>query len=480
MLTESMVLALAGGAAALLLASWLAGLIAGFQPPLPVELRLEIQPDWRVLVFTLAAAVGTGVVFGLIPAMRASRPDLVPALKDTGDGDRGSRKGIELRDALVVVQVALSLVLLVTGTLLVRSLGAAQRVDLGYDMDRTAYLGLAMEMNGYDGPRSSVFYESGRIRLEALPEVQAVGLTSRVPLSLNNNGFGVFIDGHQSSGSDRPYIMDGAYVDDGYFDALGVRVVSGRGIEPADRTEARRVAVVSETMAATYWPGENALGREFRTSWQGEPFRIVGIVEDHKVDTPGETAQSYIHLPLSPQSGYANFVVRTTTPAAPLVPALESELRSLDQELVFLDTGPMRELADVRLFPIRAGAWLIGAFGALALALAAVGLYGVIGYSVSRRTREIGIRKAMGAEAAGIVGLVLKQGMLLVAVGGVIGVVLAATGARFLSSVLFVGSTDPASFGLAFGVLAAVGALANWIPARRASRVDPMVALRGE
>jgi cell division protein FtsX len=233
-------------------------------------------------------------------------------------------------------------------------------------------------------------------------------------------------------------------------------------------------------MASRYWPGENALGREFRTSWGGEPYQIVGIVEDHKVDTPGEAPKPYIHLPLPRQSVFANFLVRTTTPAAQLVPALVRELRMLDPDLVFLDTGTLRELGEVRLFPIRAGAWLIGVFGALALLLAAVGLYGVIGYSVSRRVREIGIRKALGAESGRIVGMVLREGMVVVGIGGVVGGAIAAASGRVLSSVLFVGSFDLASFGLAFAALAAVAALANWIPARRASRVDPMVALRAE
>jgi cell division protein FtsX len=225
-------------------------------------------------------------------------------------------------------------------------------------------------------------------------------------------------------------------------------------------------------MAARYWPDEDALGRELRLSWEGEPYQIVGIVEDYKVDTPGESPKPYLHLPLPRQTVFANFLVRTTTPADELVPALERELRTLDPDLVFLDTGTMRELGDVRLFPIRAGAWLIGVFGLLALVLAAVGL--------SRRVREIGVRKALGAETNRVVGLVLRQGMVLVGIGGVVGAVLAGLSARFLSSVLFVGSFDPVSFLGAFAVLAAVAALANWIPAHRASQVDPMVALRGE
>ncbi|MEZ4415593.1 MAG: ABC transporter permease [Gemmatimonadota bacterium] len=479
LLTESMVLAVAGGAVALLLAGWLVQVISRLQPPLPINLGLNIGLDWRVLLFTLVAAVATGVLFGLVPALRASRTDLVPALK-AADARSGGARGIELRDVLVVAQMALSLVLLVGGALLVRSLAVAQRVDFGYDVDRLVHLSLAMEMNGYDAERSGLFLEAGRLRLLDRPDVAAVGLTSRLPLSLNNNGFGVFIDGHQTSGNDEPFRIDGAYVDEGYFTALEVPILAGRGVERADRDEQRRVAVISSTMAERFWPGENAVGREFRTAWGGEPYRIVGVAEDYKVDTPGEGPKPYIHLPLSTRSVFGEFLVRTVNEAGPLVPSLVGELRALDPDLVFLDVGPMRRLADIRLFPIRAGAWLIGAFALLALLLAAVGLYGVIGYSVSRRVREIGIRKALGAGSGGVVGMVLRQGMRLVAVGGLIGAALAVLAARSLSSVLFVGSFDLVSFALALGVLALVAASANWIPARRAAGVDPIVALRQE
>lgn len=479
LLTESMMLALAGGAVALGLAYGLAGLIARFQPPLPIDLGLDVTPDWRVLVFTLAVAGVTGVAFGLLPAWRASRLDLVPALKGTREGD-GPRNRWSLRNALVAGQVAVSIVVLVAGALLARSLAAGARVDFGYDVDRVAYLALAMEMNGYGPEAARALIEEGKRRFDALPQVEAVGLASRVPLSLNNNGFGIFIDGHQTSADSRPYIMDGASVDEGYFEALDLRILSGRGIEETDRDGGERVAVVTRTMAERYWPGEDAVGREFRTSWEGSPYRIVGVVEDHKVDTPGESPKPYLHIPLSRNAMYANFLVRTRTPAARAVRELEAELRSLDPDLVFLDTGTARELADVRLFPIKAGAWLIGIFGALALVIASVGLYGVVNYSVSRRSREIGIRKALGAESGTVVGMVLREGMAVVAVGALIGVTLAAASARLLSSVLFVGTFDLISFGLALGVLTAVAALANWVPAHRASRVDPMAVLKQE
>ena len=480
MLTEALLLALAGGAVAILLAFWLAGFISGFQPPLPIDLGLDISPDWRVMVFTLGVAGLTGILFGTAPAFRASRPDLVPALKDLGDGRTGPGRKVELRDLLVVAQVAVSVVLVVSGSLLVRSLGAADRVEYPYDVSRTAYLALAMEMNGYGPEEAGAFFTSGKVRLEAVPGVQAVGMASRIPLSLNNNGFGVFIEGHQSSRTDRPYGLNGARVDQGYFDALDLTILEGRGILPEDREEHRRVAVVTETMATRYWPGEPALGRQFRLSWDGEPYRIVGIVEDYRVDTPGEDPKAYLHLPLPTEGIYANYVVRASIPAEPLVPTLERELRALDPELVFLDTGSFQELADVRLFPIRAGAWLIGVFGGLALILAAVGLYGVINYSVSRRVRELGIRKALGAQRGSMVALVLGRGMSMVGVGFLAGAGLAVLAARALSSVLYVSPFDAASFGVTLLVLGGTAFLANFLPANRAAGVDPAVALKGE
>lgn len=478
LVTESMVLAMAGGLVALPVSAGLSALIAGVRPPLPIELGLQIGPDWRVLAFTMATAVATGLLIGLLPALRASRPDLVPALKEAGEWVGGRRRRVELRDGLVVMQVAVSLVLVVAGALLVRSLSVAARVDLGYDVDRIAFLAVAGEMNGLEGERAGAFFEHGRQRLQAMPQVEAVALASRVPMSLNNNGFSVFIEGHQAAASDAPYLVDGAYVDEHYVKAVGLELVSGRGIAPADRDERRQVAVITQAMARRFWPGREPLGRDFRLRFDGEPWRVIGVVADYKVDTPGESPKAYIHLPLRRDDGFANYVVRTRLPAAPLVSTLERELRAISPDLVFMDTGTFRELADVRLFPVLAGAVLIGTFGLLALAVAAVGLYGVIGYSVSRRVREIGIRKALGAESAEVVGMVMKEGMVLVLIGGAVGAGLAALASRALSSALFVGPFDVLAFGMAFSVLLAVAAFANAVPAWRASRVDAMIALR--
>jgi predicted permease len=478
LMTESMVLAIAGGLVAVPVAAGLAKVVEGVRPPLPIELGLQISPDWRVLAFTMVTALVTGLLIGLIPALRASRPDLVPSLKDAGEWVGGKRRRVELRDGLVVMQVAVSLVLVVAGALLVRSVSVAARVNLGYEVDRIAFVAVAGEMNGLEGAQAASFFEQGRQRLQAMAQVEAVGMASRVPMSLNNNGFSVFIEGHQASAADQPYTMDGTYVDEQYFQAMGVSLVSGRLIDGADRAEGRRVAVVSETMARRFWPDREALGRDFRLRFDGEPYRVIGVVADYKVDTPGESPKSYLHLPMGTDNSFANFIVRTRLPARSLVGGIERELRALRPDLVFMDTGTLRDLADIRLFPVLAGAWLIGTFGLLALAVAAIGLYGVIGYSVSRRVREIGIRKALGAESGTVVGMVMKEGMVLVLIGGAVGAGLAALAGQALSNALFVGPFDVPSFSMAFLVLASVAALANAIPAWRASRVDAMVALR--
>jgi ABC-type antimicrobial peptide transport system permease subunit len=234
-------------------------------------------------------------------------------------------------------------------------------------------------------------------------------------------------------------------------------------------------------MADRYWPNGEAVGRDIRLAWGGEPYQIVGVVADYKVNTPGESPTAYLHLPRRDDlDEMANFVVRTRGDASPQLGALLREFRAIDPELAFLDTGTLRDLANVRLFPVRAGAAIIGTFGILALLVAAIGLYGVIGYSVSRRVKEIGIRKALGAETREVILMVMKQGMTLVAIGGVIGLGLSAVASRALSAVLFVGPFDPVSFLAAFTVLATVAALANGVPAWRASKVDAIVALKSE
>jgi predicted permease len=479
LLTESLLLASMGGAAGFAVAVFATRLMAAIQPPLPIDLGVDFSVDARVLAFTLAASAITGVVFGLAPALRASRPDLVPALKGAGTGDAGRAGRFELRDALVVSQVAISMVLLVGGALMVRSLAAAQRTELGFDADNTSHYTVALDMLGYDDAAAAVFFDTGRARLLEHPGVEAVGLTSRAPMSINDNNWSVYLDGHQSSEDDRPYLIGGASVDAGYFETLGVELLEGRFLGPAD-AEDRRVVVVTRAFAERFWPGDSAVGKSFRNTFAGPEVQVVGVVEDYKTRTVGEAATPYLHYPFPAGSTtYAVFLVRTREPAAAQLADLERVFLSIDPELVFLDTAPLREVVDVTLFPVRAGALLIGVFAILALALAGVGLYGVIGYAVSRRTHEIGIRMALGAATGRVLALVVTRGMLLVAIGIGAGALLSLLAGRVLSSVLYgIGPTDAIAFGSAVAALLLVALLANLVPAHRATRVDPMVALR--
>ncbi len=480
LLTESLLLSFFGGVLGLLLAAWMTRALGRLDLGLPVEIAADFAIDGSVLLFTLGVSLITGMVFGLAPALRASRPDLVPALKATDAGAESGRKRIELRDALVVVQVAVSIVLLIGGALLGRSLFNAERTDIGFDVDRVGLMSATLEMAGYDQASGKAFVDAALLRLENTAGVQSVTVTTRVPQSVNNNGFGLFID--QTSANDRPHAVDGAYVDERYFETLEIPLLAGRGIEAVDITDDRRVVVVTAAMAARFWPGESAIGKQFRQSFDGPAYEIVGVVEDYKVNTPGEEPTPYLHFPL-PSSGtlFANFIVRTETPIAGEMRRLERVLTNLDAEIVLLQTGPLRDLMDVRLLPIRLGAWFIGTFGLLAMALAAVGLYGVIGYSVSRRTREIGIRVALGAESGRVLRLVVRQGMVLVLIGLAVGTALAALATQVLSSVLYgISPVDPIAFGGAIGLLTLIALLANYIPARRAARIDPLTALKSE
>ncbi len=479
LLTESVLLSAIGGGLGLLLAAWAARLLGRLDLGIPVDVAADFVIDGRVFLFAVVASVGTGLIFGLAPALRASSPSLVPALKSDGSGEDGRRR-IELRDALVVAQVAVSIVLLIGGALLARSLFNAQRADIGFDVDRVGFMATALEMVGYDQERGKAFVDAARMRLEGTPGVESVTVTTRVPQSMNNNGFGLFIE--QTSSSDRPHAVDGAYVDERYFETFEIDVVAGRGIEAADIANDRRIVVVTEATAERFWPGESAIGKQFRRTFDGPSWEVVGVVENYKVNTPGEAPTAYLHLPI-PSRGtlFANFIVRTQTPIAGEMRRLEQVVTELDAEIVFMQSGPLRDLMDVRLLPIRAGAWLIGAFALLAMCLAAVGLYGVIGYSVSRRTREIGIRVALGARSGRVLGLVVQQGMVLVLVGVAIGAILAALLAQVLSTVLYgVAPNDMVAFGGAIGMLLLIALLANYIPARRAARIDPMIALRSE
>jgi macrolide transport system ATP-binding/permease protein len=481
LLMESLVLALAGGAMGTLLAWWAVRALGGLATtafPIPVDFHFAI--DGAVLAFAIGMSVLTAVAFGLAPAWSASRPELVPALKDAIDGQAGPRRRLSLRDGLVVGQLALSLVLLVSGALLGRGLLAARATDVGFDPAPVSTLSFNLQMNGYDEAAAMAFRERALQTLGALAGVEGAAIASRLPMAPDINMTGILVRGHHAPG-DEPTPVDVATVGDGYFETVGVPIVEGRAFTAADVADQRKVAVVNETMARRYWPGRSPVGELVHTAgFEQPPHEIVGVSRDHVVRAVGEDPRPYLHLPATP-SRSVSVVVRTAGPAGTALPRLRDALWTLEPDIVFAEAATATAIAETTMAPTRAGAMALGAFGVVALILSAMGLYGVIAYAVSLRTREVGIRMALGARRGQILGLILRQGSRLALLGLMLGMLGAWAAASVLESLLYgVGRFDTPAYGLAAGVLLAVALLANLGPALTASRVDPIRALRTE
>jgi predicted permease len=482
LLTESLVLATLGGLAGLVMAFWASRLLSALLPALPVPLSFAFDLDVRVLSFALAASLGTSLLFGLAPALRASRPDLVPALKDAATGPETLRRRFGFRNVLVVGQLAVSLVLLIAGALLVRGLARASEIDPGFDPDRLVSLSFNLKMNGYSPEQSTAFQRRLVSHLEAQPGIEAVTLVSRPPLGSDINLEGVQILGHHQP-DDEDTAIDATQVGPGYFRTVGLTLLEGRDFTAADDEDAPKVVIVNEAMAKRYWPGRSPIGEQIHTDGFDEaPHVIVGLVRDYKVRSLGEAPRPYLHFARRQEpSRNVTVLARTSGPAAHAVAPLRRAVLELEPELAFSEEGTVTDLIRMTLVPTRVGASLIGAFGALALLLAAVGLYGVIAYTVSQRTRELGVRAALGADRGDLVKLVIGQGMKLAVVGVALGVLAAAAVTRVLSVLLYgISAVDPWAFGGAATMLLGVALLANLVPALRAARVDPMRALRHE
>jgi predicted permease len=482
LLTESVLLATLGGAAGLLMAFWASRLLSAALPALPIPLRFVFDLDVRVLLFALAASFATSLLFGLAPAFQASRPDVVPALKDEVAGLEPLRRRVSFRNVLVVGQLGVSLVLLIGGALLLRGLERAHRIDPGFDPERLVDLSFDLKMNGYSREQATAFQRRLVTRLQARPGVEAVTLVSRPPLGSDVNMEGVKIVGHHEA-DDDPTPIDATHVEPGYFHTVGLTLLEGRDFTDADDEDAPKVVIVNEAMARRYWPGESPIGKLIYTDdFDGTAHQIVGIVRDYKVRSLGEAPRPYLHFAWrqEPSRG-VTVLARTSGPAAAFIGSLRQAVLEMEPDIAFSEDGTVADLIRDSLVPTRIGAGLIGAFGALALLLAAVGLYGVIAYSVSQRTRELGVRAALGADRGDLVALVVGQGMRLAAVGVVLGALAAAAVTRVLSALLYgISAVDPLAFGGAATVLLAVAFVANLVPALRAARVDPMRALRHE
>ncbi len=481
LLAESLLLAGVGGGLGLLMSVWATRALSQLPVMGRMSVDFEMGVDLSVLLFAVGVSLLTGITFGLVPALRASRPDLVPALKDGQAADGANRRGFGLRDVLVVSQVAVSLLLLVGAGLLLRSLQGAQDIDLGFDADRTAMIEMQLDMLGYEDEQADAFQRSYLDRVRGLPQVETAALTQKLPLTADITMTGIFIPGVHDDPEDEAYMADEAAVGPGYLETLSIPLIQGRDFSTADTPETPGVAIVNETMAREYWPDESALGKQFRTAFDGDDYEVVGISGDHKVRTLGEEPRPLVQFARTQRrSTYAIVVARGAGDSSALAATLREELEAMAPDL---SSGPstVRESVEVTLLPVTLGAQMLAGLGLLATVLAALGLYGVIAYSVSRRIREIGIRIALGADRLGVIKLVVRRGMVLAAVGVGIGSLAAAALSGVLASVLYgVSALDPVSFAGAGAFLLFVAFLANWVPARRAARVDPLVALRSD
>jgi predicted permease len=482
LLTEAIVMSLVGAVAGTMLALWITSIVGSLSLPLPIPLTFDVKIDARVLTFTLLATLGAGILAGLAPGVHASKPNVTADLRGEPVISRRTGLGWTLGDWLVGGQMAVTALLLIVAGLLTRSLVAAQRTDPGFAVKRLAVVSTDTSMLRYSEERSRQFYEQAVAKIAALPSVESVALATRVPLQLNPNTWEIWIPGRHQPG-DHGETVEVTTVSPEFFKTIGVAIVAGRGFTDDDRPETLRVAIVNETLARRFWPGESPIGRVFRTrGGEGPAFQIVGVSADHKVLTLSERPTPFLHIPRKQRpNSYAAIVARTRGDAGTLLRDMRRELLALDPNVVFVENQTMEAEVDATLLPMRAIAWLVTGVGLVAMALAAIGLYGVIAYSVARRTREIGIRMALGARPATVIRLVMRQGLIVATAGLAAGCLLAAAAARAIAGALYgVTAADPVSWLAAAVVLLSVSALANFIPARRASRVDPSEALRIE
>src|SRR5262245_1297869 len=481
LLTEGTLLALIGGAAGLLLAYWAQGVLWSFRPPFLQADAVDLHPDMRVLLFTIGVSIVTGIVFGLAPAVQASRPDLVVELKEKTGAPSGANRLFSLRNMLVAAQIALSLIALIGAGLFLRSLQHAQRINPGFDAEHLAVMSFDLGAQGYTEERGRQFQQRVLERAASVPGVLAASFGSTVPLFQGGFARTVFLEGQDTSDRRAGKLVQISVVSNHYLETLAIPLMRGRALSAIDQPNTPASVVINETMAKRFWPEENAIGRRFKCFGQQNFNQVIGIAKDSKYNFIGEEPTPFIYQATTqiypPQ---LSLFVKAARPEA-VLGTVRGEVQQLDRNLPLTGVFTLTEIFDQSLWAPRMGAWLLAVFAGLSLVLAVIGIYGVMAYSVNQRRRELGIRMALGASRSDVLRLVVGHGLRLTLIGVACGLVASFAASRLVATMLFdVGPTDVVTFVAVPALLAFAAIGASYLPAQRATRIDPMVALRDE
>jgi predicted permease len=485
LLIESVMLAILSGGVSLVLTVLAGRALSAIKLSTDIPFEFDFSLDYRVIFFTMLVSVLAGVTFGLVPALRLSRTSLSAALGAEGArGGTGGKQKARLRNALVVAQVTVSVVVLVMAGLFVRSMQSVKNIKPGFEVRNALLVSVDPSLQGYDEARGRRFYKSLIEQLKTLPGVESATIASPFPLDFVSSTADVMVEGDDRSPEHSTTPILRSIVGPEYFETTGTAIVQGRALNEHDTKDTPKVIVVNESMARRFWPAQDAVGRRIRLDGaEGPPYEVVGVAKDGKYRTLGEDPRPYFYLPFGQNYApeFVTVVVRTAGDPENVTSSVRREVQTLDQELPIFDVKSMEQHMTRSLFGARMSAAFTSVFGVLALVLALMGIYGVIWYSVTLRTKEIGIRMALGAQQRDILRLFLKQGLLTSLVGVGIGLAGALIIGRLAPSLLYgVAPTDPVTFGSIALLFIGCALLASYFPSRKAARIDPMIALRAE
>src|SRR5579872_3268322 len=484
LLTESIVLALAGGITGMALGWWGSRALSSIHLQFDVPVRLDFSFDWRLFAYAFSIALLTGLIVGVVPAIRASREDLSTVLHEGGRGVVSGRHAF--RDVLVIVQVAGSLMLLIIAGLFMRSLGKAQQTTLGFDPRHVLNLSMDPTEIGYSDPQGRQFYKNLLERVRAIPGIESASVANSVPMGYYGNFDLVKVNGYESAPGKPEYPVSYNTISAQYFDTMRIALLRGRAINEQDAENSQYVAVINEAMAQKYWPDQDPIGHEFKLGTDPQhPIQVIGVAKNSRFVSLTGTITPFFFVPFTQHytgNSLATLQLRTATAPESVIPEIERLIDQLAPTMPVFDVKTMSEALDtingMLLFEV--GAVLAASLGILGLILAVIGVYGVVSYAASQKTREIGIRMALGAQPLQVLKMVFRQGFLIIGIGLALGIVAAFASARLMARFLVVQPSDPVTYISVGSILAFIALAACFIPARRAMRVDPVVALRYE